>query len=85
MWNCDGKYTCEEILEFSLDSFQHTDEDRWYGVFTSFGIPAFMVGVYYNVQFLVYAGQSLLICSLGIGVLVLKKEFLWTPTPKEKE
>lgn len=85
VWYCGGRYTREEILDFSFDSFQHTNEDRWYGIFISFGIPSYMVGAHYGLQFLVYAGQFLLICSLGIGVLVLIKEFLWTPTPKEKE
>lgn len=85
VWYCGGRYTREKILDFSFDSFQHTNEDRWYGIFISFGIPSYMVGAHYDFQFLIYAGQFLLVCSLGIGVLVLIKEFLWAPTPKEKE
>lgn len=85
VWYCGGRYTREEIREFSFDSFQHTEEDRWYGIFVSLGMPSYKVGAYYGMQFLIYAGQFLLVCSLGIGILVLIKEFCWTPTPREKE
>lgn len=80
-----GGYTWKRFLEFALDNFQHTEEDRWQSNFLYFGFPAYIVGSFYGIPFLPEIGHLLVMCSFGLGVAVLLKEWKWTPTPLEKD
>lgn len=75
-------YSWDRFLEFSLDNFQHTYEDRWQSNFLYFGFPAYIVGAYYGIYALELLGQALVVFSFGISFFVLRKEWNWAP---EKE
>lgn len=80
-----GGCTRERFLEFALDNFQHTEEDRWQSNLLYFGFPMYVVGSFYEIPFFPAVGNLLVMFSFGFGGAVLLKEWKWTPTPPEKE
>lgn len=84
IWYGKG-YTWERFLEFAIDNFQHTSEERWQSNFIYFGFPAYMMGVYFDLPYLPETGKTLVILSLAASFFVFRKELAWTPIPEEKE
>lgn len=84
LWYCAGPRWRDKFLEFAVDNFQGSIEDRLQFGLLYFGIPYLMFGEFKKIFFFIQTGYVLIWLSLGVGIVVIIKELGWSPPSAEE-
>ena len=84
IWYGAGPEWREKIPDFAMDNFQGSFEHRLNFGLLCFGLPYLILGKFKQIYLLLQLGYVLIWVSLGVGVLVIRKELKWSPPPVEE-